>query len=777
MRLFIAEKPSLAKAIFEGLGGNPNSEKKNGYFEHGSDFVTWCYGHMLELFDPQDYDPKFAIWRFSDLEEMKTVYPPTYKLKPESEAQTRIILSLIEKADRIVHAGDPDEEGCLLVDEILGYAGNKKPVERLLISDLNPVPVQKSLTNMQLMKPGDKFSGMTNSALSRSLLDQSFGYKLTRGCTLKGREKGYEGVLNVGRVQSAVLGLVNMRTLANQNHSESFYYDVFASLSMNGNQVKAKYQTTESDQIDDKNRLISEAQAKHIAERITGKEAIVTIATTKPENTKPPMPLNLSTLQQICAKRYGYKAKETLDIMQGLYETHKLLTYPRTDNRYLSDEHYYQAGDIASAICATLPELATATTEMNKEQKHKAFNASKIEAHHAIVPTTKSGAGIQLSEKEKNVYRLVATYYIGLFWPDAIRNKTKVHFDIKGDTFTATQSVTVQKGWEALGSAEKSDDEVTDDTEQAGFDLSSLKFNDSGLCESGAVDKKPALPPKYFTESTLLAAMTRAAKFIEDPVLRKALEAKDEGSSDQGSIGTEATRAGILEKLAANTGLISIEKEKGYSELVWKTTKQGQEFCAALPHEVIKPDISAQWAEKQAKIKAGEMKVEDFIKETDEYISELISNLDKNGINITANGTPCPVCTKGFLRKRKGQNGFFWGCSCYPECKTSFPDKDGAPVTDKKPDGASSRLENACPSCGKEILIRPKGFFCTGCEFKIWSEFCGKKLTSNQVEKLIKDGKSNLIKGFKKRDGNTFDTELVLEDKKTGKLGFPVRKK
>lgn len=142
MRVFIAEKPSLAKAIFEGLGGNPNTEKKSGYFEHGSDVVTWCYGHMLELSDPQDYDPKFAVWRFSDLEEMNTVYPPTYKLKPESEAQTRIILSLIEKADSIVHAGDPDEEGCLLVDEILGYAGNTKPVQRLLIADLNLAPVQ-----------------------------------------------------------------------------------------------------------------------------------------------------------------------------------------------------------------------------------------------------------------------------------------------------------------------------------------------------------------------------------------------------------------------------------------------------------------------------------------------------------------------------------------------------------------------------------------------------------------------------------------------------------
>ncbi|MGD8056886.1 DNA topoisomerase, partial [Escherichia coli] len=304
MRLFIAEKPSLAKAIFEGLGGNPNTEKKNGYFEHGSDVVTWCYGHMLELYDPQDYDDKYSNWRYSDLP-IKAVYPPKYKIKPESEAQTRIILSLIDKADSIVHSGDPDDEGCLLVDEILGYAGNKKPVQRLLVADLNLAPVQKSLSNLQ---PNDKFRGMTLSALARSLCDQGFGYNMTRGCTLKGREKGYDGVLNVGRVQSAVLGLVNMRTLANQNHTESFYYDVFASLSMNGHQIKAKYQTTDDDQIDEKKRLISEAQAAHIAGRVTGKDAIVTIATTKPENSKPPLPLNLSTLQQLCAKRFGYSA-------------------------------------------------------------------------------------------------------------------------------------------------------------------------------------------------------------------------------------------------------------------------------------------------------------------------------------------------------------------------------------------------------------------------------------------------------------------------------------
>lgn len=774
MRLFIAEKPSLAKAIFEGLGGNPSTDKKDGYFLHGTDAVTWCFGHMLELNDPQDYDDKYATWRFSDLP-IKTPWPPKYKIRADAQHQTSVIFSLIEKATTIVHAGDPDDEGCLLVDEILDFVQNTKPVQRLLVADLNLAPVQKALANMQ---PNEKFRGMTNSALARSLGDQGFGYNLTRGCTLKGQEKGFHGVLNVGRVQSAVLGLVNQRTLANQNHTESFYYDVQAALQINGNAVKAKYQVAEADDTDDKNRLISESQAQSIVERVTGKNATVTEANTKPEATKPPMPLNLSTLQQICAKRFGYKAKDTLDVMQSLYETHKLMTYPRTDNRYLSDEHFAKASDIARAISATLPELSASTENMDKGLKHKAFNAGKIEAHHAIIPTTKDGSGIQLTDKERNVYNIVATHFIGLFYPDSIRNKTKTFFSVEEHVFTATQSVLIQKGWEVLGK-DSDEDSDHDDESQAGFDLSTLSVNDQGICESASIDKKATTPPRYFTESSLLAAMTRAAKFIDDPALRKALEAKDEGSSDQGSIGTEATRAGILEKLAANTGLISIEKEKGYSELVWKTTKQGQEFCAALPPEVVKPNISALWAEKQAQIKAGEMNIEQFIKENDEYIESLISDLADNGLNITSNAESCPTCSKGILRKIKGANGFFWGCSCYPECKASFPDKDGKPVTEKQPsEGSLNRLNVPCPSCSKEILVRPKGFFCTGCGFKLWSEVAGKKITSTQAETLIKKGKTGSIKGFtSSKSGKKFDAALVLQDKKTGKVSFEFAKK
>src|SRR5699024_5038837 len=183
--------------------------------------------------------------------------------------------------------------------------------------------------------------------------------------------------------------------------------------------------------------------------------------------------------------------------------------------------------------------------------------------------------------------------------------------------------------------------------------------------------------------------------------------------------------------------------------------------------------------EKQAQIKSGEMTINDFIKENDDYIHTLISDLQQKGLNISSNAIPCPACGNGVLRRIKGANGFFWGCSGYPGCKTSFPDKDGKPLTEKQPaGGASDRLDVPCPSCNKEILVRPKGFFCTGCDFKLWSEIAGKKITSTQVETLIKKGKTGSLKGFTStKTGKKFDAALVLQDKNTGKVGFEFAKK
>ncbi|PCD85918.1 DNA topoisomerase 3 [Vibrio mediterranei] len=707
MIVYIAEKPSLARAIFEGLGGNPDTQKADGYYQHNDHYVTYCVGHLMELFDPEDYDDKYAKWAFDDLP-IATQYPPQLKAKPKTKSQLQTVLSLIKKADTIVHAGDPDDEGQLLVDEVLNHAGNTKPVQRLLIADLNLAPVQKALASME---SNEKYTPLGMSALARSLGDQSFGYNLTRACTLKGREKGFQGTLNVGRVQSAVLGLVNERTLANQNHRESFYYDVYANFDCDGHLIKAKYNPTDNDQVDDKKRLISESNATFIQDKVKEKPGLVTLAVTKPEKKLPPQPLNLSTLQQLCAKAWGYSAENTLKIAQSLYETHKLLTYPRTDNRFLSDEHYYQSSEVLEAISATNPSLNTAIIDADTSRKHKAFNTEKIEAHHAIIPTTKHGNQTALSQEEQRVYELVSRYFIGLFYAESVRDKTKVMFEIEGYQFYATQSILVEKGWEILHSSEKESTE-----ESQAFDLSTLKTNSSAECIESSVDKKKTKPPKYFTESTLLSAMTRAASFIDDPSLRAKLEAKDKDSSDRGSIGTEATRASILGKLASNTNLISVASEKGYKEKVWKTTKQGQEFCQALPKEIIKPDISAIWAEKQAFIKSGDLTVEAFIQEVDSYIAERIEALVQHGINITANTVPCPACGKALI-SRAGKYGKFWSCTGYPECDKAYPDKQGKP--DFTPRVKPVVSQHQCPTCSKGLVRRKasrgKGKYFWGC--------------------------------------------------------------
>lgn len=693
-RLFIAEKPSLAKAIFEGLGGSPSTKMTNGCYTIGDDKITACFGHMLELFEPDDYDEKYKVWKLEDLP-IKSTFPPKMKIKPESEQRLNIIFKLIKEADEIINACDADSEGQKICDDILTYVDNKKPVKRILVSDLNLKPVQKALANLQ---PNDKFKGLGLSALARSVGDQLFGYNLTRAYTLQGLNQGFYGVLNVGRVASATIGLINSRTLANKNHSESFYYDLIAQFESSKGTFSAKLLPTDNDIIDDKKRIIDQANASSIKDGFMA-ESVVIEALTKPEKKSSPLPFNLSTLQQTCAKKWGYSAEKTLEIAQSLYES-RVLTYPRSDCRYLSDEHLDSREGIFEAIKKTFPHLVNAVDEADLKLKHKAFDAEKITAHHAICPTEKSGEFNDFSEAEKNVYELVVNNFIALFYPESIRNKTKVVINNNEHSYVATQSVIVDHGWESLF---KSDIEQEKDLE--GLDLSLIKKGDSVTGLSVDIQKKKTNPPKYFVESTLLAAMTRAAKFIEDPNLRKILELKDkDNSAESGSIGTEATRAGILDKIAKNTNLIEVVEEKGYKEKVWKTTQQGQDFCAVLPKEIIAPDTSAVWSEKQKLIEQGKMSVPEFLEYLDDYIKERVAEVKKDGINITPNMENCPNCKIGFIGQRKGVNGLFWACNNHPECKSSFPDLNGKPNFNAKQKRAPIVSKHKCPECEKGLI-------------------------------------------------------------------------
>ncbi|EPN0316302.1 DNA topoisomerase [Vibrio vulnificus] len=662
MRVFIAEKPSLAAAIFEGLGGNPKTDRKGGYFQKGSDVVTWCVGHLLEIAEPAQE------WKLDQLP-IRSSYPPKMVPIEKTKSQLQIVAGLLKQATSLVNAGDPDEEGNLLIDEVITYCNaHHKPAQRLLVADLNLSPVRQALANME---PVEKYKSWTLSAMARAIGDQLYGFNMTRVYTLKAQEVGYRGVLGVGRVQTVCLGMINERTLANQNHKESFIYSIVTDIDVNNQKVKARFIPTDRNNVDEQGRLTDPAEAMQIANSLKNKSGVVCKAETSESKSAPPRPFNLSSLQQLCAKKYGYSAEKTLGIIQSLYETHKLLTYPRTDNRYLGDAHFADRGEILKAVAETMPELQNSISGVDLSIKHGCFNAKKIEAHHAIVPTLKSGANITLSKDEKIVYSLVATSFISLFYPPSVREKTSIAFQIDDHKLGATQTVVTSQGWELLYKGDIPEEAKLE------ADLSNLSVNMPALILNVGVGRGKTKPPKYHVESSLLASMTKAGKLIKDPELRKAFEAKDKGDRDCcGSIGTEATRAGILARIKARIDLVELVKLKGYKELVWRTTKQGQEFCAMLPPEFLAPDISAIWSQHQEQIRNGNMTVPEFLSELDSFIGFHVQRVKNEGVSLTVEKKPCKECG-GTMTKRNGNKGAWWGCDNYPTCKHTEQAKSG----------------------------------------------------------------------------------------------------
>ena len=696
-RLFIAEKPSVAKAIFEALGGSPTAKMIDARYTIGNDTITSLFGHAIRVNEPHEYDEKYKVWRLEDLP-IKSVYPPTFQPIEESKLRLEQIKTMIDSTDVIVGATDRDAAGQIILDELITYLKYSKPVLRILISDMNIKPVQKALDNLE---PNEKYKNLGLSELARAIGDQLFGFNLTRAYSLKARDSGFNSVIPIGRVQSAVLGLVNSRTLLNKNHDESFFYEIISNYQIGSESFNAKYQATENDIIDEKKRIIDLDNAKEITSNCVDTGTISNISS-KPLKTPPPMPFNLSAIQQVSAKKWGYSASETLGIVQELYDQFHLVTYPRSDCRYLSEEHFSNRKEVLNALKRGMPGFSNIIDNADIDIKHKAFNTNKITAHHAICPTEKSRENCNLNEKQKNIYELIANSFIGLFYSDSVREKTRLSIINNGNEFIATQSNLVSRGWEVLSKADIESEQIN------GVDLRALTVNQVVNISSTDIQSKKTTPPKYFVESTLLAAMTKAAKEIKDPNLRKILELKDENNSAEcGSIGTEATRAGILEKLKENTGLLNIVDEKGYKEKVWKTTTQGQELCSILPDEIVAPDTSAIWSEKTQLIAEGKLSVEEFLSFIDDYLKVQVADVKDKGFKITPNMESCPKCNDGFIGQRKGSNGVFWACNKHPKCLITFPDKNGKPDLTAKQKRAPIVSNFKCPQCEKG-LIRKK---------------------------------------------------------------------
>jgi len=669
-RLFIAEKPSLAAAIAAQLPGT--AQRTSTHYVVGPDAVTWCVGHVLEQYQPHEYDPALQRWSAEAL----PINPAEWKLKIKAglHGQVKAIGGLLKQAVIVVNAGDPDREGQLLVDELLDFLHNRKPVRRVLVSDYNDGPIRAALANIQDNR-SQQFVGWRDSALARSRFDWLFGINLSRAYTLAARRAGSDDTLTVGRVQTPTLAMVVQRDLAIENFKATPFYSLTATIvHPNGSFAATWRPNTGQRGLDAEGRMLDRATAQSIASRLAGKPATIAQYQKMPASEHAPLPYSLSRLQMAANDLHGLSAQEVLDVCQALYETHKLTTYPRTDCSYLSIEQHANGADVVGAIAYNLPALASAAQRAQLERKSPAFNSSKVTAHHAIVPTGRRMDLGSLKDNERKVYDMIARVYLAQFFPPCQFLQTNIEVQIEGEIFTAGGKTPISPGWRAIYTPPEEAEKVTDgeseqDEQRA---LPAMAQGDAATCRQCAVNDRKTSPPQRFTEKLLLAAMVDVHKYISDPAIKARLK---EGKG----IGTEATRAGIIEELKKR-GFIGAPK-KGSKQLI--STPTARALIAALPAAAKSAALTGLCEQALDLVAEGRMSVEDFLSRNVQLIAKMVGDASTATLQVPKAPTfSCPRCSDGQLKLRKGSKGAFWSCSNWnaePSCSATFNDARGKP--------------------------------------------------------------------------------------------------
>ncbi|KQB09359.1 DNA topoisomerase III [Vibrio metoecus] len=637
-RLIIAEKPSLARAIADALP-KPHKKEQGCIRCANGDVVTWCIGHLLEQVEPDAYDERYKKWNMADL----PIIPQQWQLRPRksSSQQLTVVRKLLKDANQIIHAGDPDREGQLLVDEVLDYCkvpnSKKETVQRLLISDLNLSAVKRAL---QGLRSNREFIPLSVSALARSRADWLYGMNMSRAYTLLGKKAGYQGVLSVGRVQTPVLGLVVRRDEEIENFVPHDYFTLDALIPYQSGaehfDIRARWKPSEAclPWQDEDGRVTNRKLVENVASRIAHQPATVTESEQDQTKQAAPLPYSLSALQIDVAKRYNMSAQQVLDICQSLYEKHKLITYPRSDCRYLPKEHLAQAADVVAAIANNAQEMLTAVNNANLSLRSKAWNDSKVDAHHAIIPTPKKASVNALSSYEMKVYQLIARQYLIQFYPAAVYAEAKLVFNIAGGVFIAKGRQLLSAGWKALTGHQDEQEEGVDK-------VPPLAVGTVLPCREGEIKQRQTEPPRHFTEATLLQAMTGIARFVADKELKKILR-------DTDGLGTEATRAGILDTLFKRGLLLRDNK-------LIKSTPAGRGLIHALPLEATYPDMTAHWEHQLQAIAEKGQAYQPFMQTLQVRLEQLIAQVKFAPVPTSLQSLPV-VKKAAFKRIRRAPN-------------------------------------------------------------------------------------------------------------------------
>jgi len=577
MRLFIAEKPSMGKAIAACLSGE--ERKSRGYISVGSDAVTWCVGHLLELVKPEAYKPEWKSWSLDQL----PIIPDDMRLQPTSDdakSQLAVIKSLLAKADVVVHAGDPGREGQLIVDEVLLYLKNRKPVQRLLLNATDPATIKKQL---QRLEDNKVYQSLYEAAKCRAEADWLVGMNFTRAAT---RAFGtYGSLISIGRVQTPTLALVVNRCKLIENFVPRTFYEIEGKIrAESGATVLMRHAPANDEQ-----RLWDQEEANALAEMAKGRCGPLSVNTAR-KKVAPPKLHTLATLQQEGNKRYKWSASQTLAMAQELYVM-GCLSYPRTECHYLPPEQIADIPSVMAAI-AQAPEstLASVAAKITDPQPRKTvFSAKGMEGeeHHAIIPTGKPlPPGVTGSQRD--LYRLVAMRYMLSLCPDYEHDETQVALKIEGLEFRAKGTVPKVLGWKA---------HVTDKPSEV--ILPPLRNEEDACVQATRLVERQTTPPDYYTEGTLIKDMAAIGKYVTNPTVKAILK-------ETSGIGTSATQADTIETLKRREYIVL--KDKGH--LI--DTQMGRKIIESLPTALTQPDMTAKWEQDFKSIAQGKKAAKEF---------------------------------------------------------------------------------------------------------------------------------------------------------------------
>ena len=660
--LVLTEKPSVGREIARVLGCHT---KGKGYLEGPKHVVTWALGHLVTLAEPEDYDKKYKTWRLEDLPMM----PRQMKLKAigQTSQQYASVRNLMKRGDlgELIVATDAGREGELVARWIMEYAGWKKPFRRLWISSQTDSAIKEGFARLQ---PGKAYDNLYASAVCRAEADWLIGLNVTRALTTR-----FNAQLSAGRVQTPTLAMMVNR----EEEIKKFIPRDFWT-------VRADFGDYFGDWRDasGQGRIFDFSRAEALLRKIKGAAGKITELKVEQKADPAPLLYDLTELQRDANRRYGFSAQKTLSVLQGLYERHKLVTYPRTDSRYLTKDIIPTLKDRLNSV--TIGEYAEYTRPLMSKPlpvTKRIVDDSRVSDHHAIIPTEEPVRLSVLDADERKLYDLIVKKFIAAFYPPFKYERVTVITTAEGESFYSRGKVVRDQGWKAVyGRGADQEGEERDDAlpEQV---LHSQKKGAVKQVKDCKANKSQTKPPARYTEATLLSAMESPGKFVEDEELREALK--------QSGLGTPATRAEIIEKLI-NTDYV----ERRGKELV--PTSKGIQLIGLVSEELRSPELTAKWEQSLSEMARGRQSKTSFMTGIREYTVKLVKEIATSGAQFKADNisrVKCPECGQ-YLIMIKGKKGKFLAC----------PDRECGHREAAEPQVSNFR----CPDCKKKMVILEK---------------------------------------------------------------------